>query len=115
MPRPTSPIVVGLATLVLGGALYVGTRSVAGAPPLGPLLDPVHGVWALARTAVPARDAAAEIRGLGSSVDVRFDDRGVPHVFAASLTDAARAMGYVHARDRIFQMEIQTQIGRAHV
>jgi penicillin amidase len=109
MPRPTSPIVVGLATVVLGGALYVGTRSVAGAPPLGPLLDPVHGVWALARTAVPAADAEAAVRGLGSSVDVRFDSRGVPHVFATSLADAARAIGYIHARDRLFQMEVQTR------
>ncbi len=107
--RPTSPITVALATVILTGALYVGLRPIAGAPPLGPLLDPVHGVWALARTAEPAAQSAATIPGLGAGVDVRFDDHGVPHIFAGSLTDAARALGYVHARDRLFQMEVQTR------
>jgi penicillin amidase len=40
---------------------------------------------------------------------VLFDDRGVPHVFAATEEDAWRAQGYVIARDRLFQMELQTR------
>jgi penicillin amidase len=108
-PRRTPAATVGLAALVLAGTLYVGGASVAGAPPLGPLLDPVRGVWALARTAVPPSTANADIPGLTAPVDVRFDDRGVPHVFAASVADAARALGYVHAHDRLFQMELQTR------
>jgi penicillin amidase len=58
---------------------------------------------------MPPTRASAAIPALGSAVDVRFDDHGVPHIFAASLTDAARALGYVHARDRLFQMEVQTR------
>lgn len=105
----TSPVTVGLAATMLAGALVVGGRSTGGAPPLGALLDPVHGVWALARTATPPDSVGAAIPGLAQAVDVRFDDRGVPHIFAASMADAVRALGYVHARDRLFQLEIQTR------
>ncbi len=107
--RSTSPITVALAALVLAGTLFVGGRSVAGAPPLGPLLDPANGVWALARTAVPPANAAHTIPNLGADVEVRFDDRGVPHIYGNSISDVARAIGYVHARDRLFQMEMQTR------
>ena len=109
MTPSTSPITVALAAIILAGSLYVGLTPVAGAPPLGPLLDPVHGVWALARNATPVARSSVTIPGLGGSVDIRFDDHGVPHIFATSLTDAARAMGYVHARDRLFQMELQAR------
>ena len=89
--------------------MYVGTASVAGAPALGPLLDPVHGIWALARTVTPAANAEAPIPGLTGPVDIRFDDRGVPHIFATNVNDAVRGLGYVHARDRLFQLELQTR------
>ena len=38
-----------------------------------------------------------------------YDDRGVPHIFAGSEADAWRAQGYVVARDRLFQMDLQTR------
>lgn len=107
--RRTPAATVGLAGVVLAGTLYAGGAPVAGAPPLGQLLDPVSGVWALARSATPPRVAGAAIPHLGAPVDVRFDDRGVPHVFASSVADASRAMGYIHARDRLFQMELQAR------
>ncbi|MDA1082109.1 MAG: penicillin acylase family protein [Gemmatimonadetes bacterium] len=108
-PRTSSPATVALAAAVLAGSLYIGGVSVAGAPPLGALLDPVHGVWALARTATPPATANLAIPNLSTPVDVRFDDRGVPHIFAGSVADVVRALGYVHARDRLFQMELQTR------
>ena len=55
--------------------------------------------------AVQTRD----IDGLTNPVRIVFDDRGVPHIFAASELDAYRALGYVVARDRLFQMETQTR------
>ena len=109
MARRTSPITVGLAATLLAATLFVGGRSIGTAPPLGPLLDPLHGMWALARNATPPVTGSAPIAELGADVDVRFDDRGVPHIFATSVADAVRALGYVHARDRLFQMELQTR------
>src|SRR6185503_10840936 len=75
----------------------------------GPLLDPANGVWAsAAATNFPARQLR-QIPGLRDSVTVLFDDRGVPHVFASTESDAWRALGFVVARDRLFQMEAQTR------
>jgi penicillin G amidase len=53
-------------------------------------------------------DAAASIAGLGEDVRVTYDDRAVPHIFASSAKDAYHALGYVVARDRLFQMYVQT-------
>jgi penicillin amidase len=39
---------------------------------------------------------------------VRYDARGVPHIFAQSEMDVYRALGYVVARDRLFQLDLQT-------
>jgi penicillin amidase len=41
-------------------------------------------------------------------VNVVYDDRAVPHIFAANEEDAYRALGYVVARDRLFQLYLQT-------
>ena len=106
--RP-SPITTALATIVLAGALFVGFVPIRSGPALGPFLDPAHGVWAVATRANLPATQAAKIPGLRGAVDVRYDDRGVPHVFATNLEDAYRAIGWVHARDRLFEMEIQTR------
>ena len=99
-------ILPGLLLVVL---LYAGARSIGPLPPLGPLLDPANGVWAsAAATNFPARQLA-KIPGLHDSVAVLFDDRGVPHIFASNESDAWRALGFVVARDRLFQMEAQTR------
>ena len=66
-------------------------------------------MWAVAASADLPEKQAANIPGLRAAVDVRYDDRGVPHVFATNLDDAYRAIGWVHARDRLFEMEIQTR------
>jgi len=42
--------------------------------------------------------------GFSQPVRVVYDDRGIPHIYAANATDISRAQGYVTARDRIFQM-----------
>jgi penicillin amidase len=46
------------------------------------------------------------LRGLASEVNVSFDEHGVPHIFAKSWTDAATALGYIHATDRLGQMDL---------
>lgn len=55
---------------------------------------------------------AGEVRldGLGGDVRVVRDSHGVPHIFAADLRDAARALGYLHAQDRFFQMDITRRV-----
>ncbi len=44
--------------------------------------------------------------GLHETVEVYYDDYGVPHIYAQNEEDAYFALGYVHAQDRLFQMEM---------
>jgi penicillin amidase len=97
------------SSLLLAAALYAGNWSVGPVPPLGGFLHPRTGVWAVATSAELPREVAAEVAGLESQIRVLYDDRGVPHIFAGSVTDASRALGYVVARDRLFQLELQTR------
>jgi penicillin amidase len=53
--------------------------------------------------------------GLGANVDVFTDAYGVPHVYASSDEDGAFAMGYLHARDRMFQMDFLRRAGRGRL
>ena len=52
------------------------------------------------------RDQQAAIPGLSAPVSIRFDQDGVPRIQAATELDAATALGFVHARDRMFQMDL---------
>lgn len=98
-----------VAGIVLGGVLWVGMYGAGPVPPVGPLLDPALGVWAAARGVELPGEATATVPNLGDTVRVVYDDRDVPHVFAASVDDATRALGYVVARHRAFQLDLQTR------
>jgi penicillin amidase len=100
-----------LAAAGLGALLWLGARGVGPVPALGPVLDPVRGAWALAASAKLPAHAEARVRGLGADTRVLYDDRAVPHIFAATETDAWRALGYVTARDRLFQLDLQARAG----
>ena len=104
-------IPVAALSLAVGlGATWIGARGVGEIPPLGALLSPAVGLWA--NTANDLPDAAsARIPGLTDSVDIRYDSRSVPHIFAKTELDAVRALGFVVARDRLFQLELQSRAG----
>lgn len=55
----------------------------------------------------PQREGRVVLASLATGVTVRFDDAAVPHVAAASLVDLSRAMGWLHANERMGQMELQ--------
>jgi penicillin amidase len=55
---------------------------------------------------LPPRSQQARIAGLTGPVDIGFDADGIPRIRAANATDAAAALGFVHARDRMFQLEL---------
>lgn len=55
---------------------------------------------------VPRGDLTARIPGLSAPVAITFDQDGIPRIKAATERDAVAALGYVHARDRMFQMEL---------
>ena len=76
-------------------------------PPLGGLLNPNGGVWTTAGGAkLPALEEL-RVPGLDGDVTILRDTWGVPHIFATSNHDLFLALGYVHAQDRMWQMDIQ--------
>lgn len=56
-----------------------------------------------------------KLAGLSEPVQVYRDKYGVPHIFADNMNDAARALGYVHAGERMFQMEMQRRAGQGRL
>ncbi|MEO5814440.1 MAG: penicillin acylase family protein [Gemmatimonadaceae bacterium] len=102
------PLRLAGAAVIFGAALFVGARRIGPAPALGAFIDPAHGIWSLARSAALPRAATSAVGKLGARVDVEYDDRAVPHIFAANEEDAYRALGFVVARDRLFQLYLQT-------
>lgn len=62
-------------------------------------------------TSVPDYDGRDRIPQLGGEVTVMRDANAVPHIFADTALDAYRALGYLHAQDRFFQMEMARRTG----
>ena len=63
----------------------------------------------------PVRDGQIVISRLQAPVSVRYDERGVPHIRAEHEADMYRALGYVHAQDRLFQMEMLRRLARGEL
>ena len=89
--------------------LKIGGNSL---PVIGNFLNPFTGFWQNAepKVASPVFDEA-HIPGLTGPVNVAFDERGVPHVFAQNLVDAAAVQGFIHAKNRLFQMDLSARRG----
>jgi penicillin amidase len=63
----------------------------------------------------PQRAGELSLSGLQAPVTVDYDERGVPHIQAQHEADMYRALGYVHAQDRLFQMEILRRLARGEL
>mgnify|MGYP001602180343 CR=1 FL=1 len=62
--------------------------------------------WWRMRGSLPVLDGGVPLAGLAAPVKVERDALGVPTVTGASRTDVARALGFLHAQDRFFQMDL---------
>ncbi|WP_455921649.1 penicillin acylase family protein [Pseudomonas putida] len=90
MKRSLSVLAVIIAAAAAGGAWYL------------------HGKQ-------PQRSGDVALAHLQAPVSVRYDDRGVPHIQAQNQPDMYRALGYVQAQDRLFQMEIMRRLARGEL
>ncbi|OSY87410.1 penicillin amidase [Tenacibaculum holothuriorum] len=68
------------------------------------------GGWLFSRTLHPTYNGELKLKSLSDKVTVYFDDVGVPHINAQNQKDAYTALGYVHAQDRLWQMELIRRI-----
>ena len=90
MKRSLTILAVVVATAAAGSAWYIDNK-------------------------LPVRDGALPLTGLQAPVQVRYDERGVPHIQAQNEADLYRALGYVHAQDRLFQMEMLRRLSRGEL
>ncbi len=70
------------------------------------------GTYAFMRRSLAPLDGEISLTNLQAPVKIQRDSFGIPHIFAQNKTDAFRALGYVMASERLFQMEMarrQTQ------
>lgn len=68
------------------------------------------GIWLFTRSLHPTYNGELTINNLSDKVIVYYDDIGVPHINAQNEKDAYTALGYVHAQDRLWQMEVVRRI-----
>ena len=66
--------------------------------------------WLYSRTLYPTYEGELSLENLSENVTVHFDQNGVPHINAETQKDAYTALGYVHAQDRLWQMELIRRI-----
>ena len=58
----------------------------------------------------PKYDGSLQLKNVQKETTVYFDEFGVPHIYASNSKDAMMALGYVHAQDRLWQMEVMRRI-----
>ncbi|MGE3507907.1 MAG: penicillin acylase family protein, partial [Vicinamibacterales bacterium] len=68
------------------------------------------GYWYL-RQSLPMLDGTVTVDGLDADIEIVRDRDAIPHIMAGSKRDALFGLGYVHAQDRLWQMEFQRRIG----
>ena len=75
------------------------------------LLVAVVGAWGFLRASLPRLEGESTVAGLGAPVTVERDSLGVVRIVAQTRADAARALGFVHAQERFFQMDLLRRAG----
>ena len=68
------------------------------------------GIYFWLRSSLPQYEGKQTIH-VSKPVEVYFDSYGIPHIEAQNKRDAYKALGYVHAQERLFQMELLRRVG----
>ena len=68
------------------------------------------GVWSYLRGSLPRSRGVIEVAGLGATARIVRDADGLPHIHAEDDADAVFALGFAHAQDRLWQMELNRRI-----
>src|SRR6202521_6020405 len=91
--------------------LYVAFFGVSPLPALGPAFNPSTGAWTMAADAVGVGNQTLHLAGLQQQVRITIERDGTAHVVANTDHDLCLAVGYLHARFRLFQMDLLRRTG----
>src|SRR5687768_2322785 len=67
--------------------------------------------WIYTRQALPQTEGLLQLAGPGAEIRIERDVHGIPTIRAASIDDAIFGLGFVHAQDRLWQLETHRRIG----
>ena len=71
--------------------------------------------WLFIQHLKPDYEGKLSMPSLEHEVEVNYDTYGIPHIYAETEADAYRALGYVHAQDRLWQMEVLRRIPKGQL
>src|SRR5580692_10761206 len=97
-----------LSLVLTTGLIICLDRQWGKVPAIGQFVSPQHGFWQNAESTEKTYDGQVRLPGLKAKGEVYLDEYLIPHVFAATETDACYIQGYLHAKFRLWQMEFQT-------
>ena len=66
--------------------------------------------YAYLRLSLPKVDGEIRLAGLSAPVEIQRDRYGIPHIYAQTLADAVFGLGFAHAQDRLWQMEMNRRL-----
>lgn len=72
-------------------------------------------LYHLVKKSTPVTDGLEQLTGLHGPVDVYRDEYGVPHIKASDQHDLMSSLGYVHAQDRLWQMDLMRRAGEGRL
>jgi penicillin G amidase len=101
--------------VITGGLVFALNKRWGSVPDAGAFLSPQQGIWKNAEPANGAASTDLKFPQLKGKASVYYDERMVPHVFAANEADLYFVQGYIHAKDRLWQMEFQTYAAAGRV
>lgn len=84
-------------------------------PPLLKFLNPFTGFWQNAEGQKPPKKKKLVLKNVQAPIEILFDDRMIPHVFAQNDYDLYYAQGYVTAMHRLWQMDFQTRFAAGRI
>jgi penicillin G amidase len=114
-------IIKAILSLTITGLIIHFLHNGAGAiPALGKFLNPFTGFWTNSEIKPIAKEGmftttSLNIKGCKEEVTIKYDENGVPHIFAKNDHDLYFAQGWVTAKDRLWQMEFQTHFAGGRI
>lgn len=97
-----------LSLLILASIFVFYQFKLTELPPLGKFFNPQYGFWQNAEPVNERTDELFILDGLNATVNILWDERMVPHIFAQNDPDLYFMQGYITASMRLWQMEMQT-------
>ena len=106
---------LGAAVVVSAALLYVSCFGAGPLPALGPAFNPETGSWTMGADAASYGTQTLHLDGLQKPAKVVLEANGTAHINAASDHDLFLAVGYVHAKFRLFQMDLLRRQGEGRL